>query len=276
MAVDFAGALEALWRARPLVHQITNYVSMNDCANITLAAGASPVMAQDRREAADMAAQARALVVNLGTLQSHHVEAMFEAARRARALSIPVVFDPVGAGGVPYRTEVAAAFLQEIRPAIVRCNLSEARTLCGLQASGRGVDAGEDGAAPEAARLLAQRTGGVAAVTGATDYVAQGGRVARVENGHAHLARVTGTGCMTTALCASFAAVCEPFRAAVCGVAAMGVAGEIAAASLRAGEGLGTFRVRLVDAVSLLDGAQLARLAKLYEEGGEGLCSSEN
>lgn len=277
MAEDFAGALAALRRARPLVHQITNYVSMNDCANVTLAIGASPVMAQDRCEAADVTALARALVVNLGTLQSQHVEAMFEAARRARALSIPVAFDPVGTGGVPYRTEVAAAFLREIRPTLVRCNLSEAKALCGLHAAGKGVDSEADGGvALETARLLARRTGGVAAVTGAVDYVVDAKHAVRVDNGHPHLARVTGTGCMTTALCASFAAVCAPFWAAVCGVSAMGVAGEIAAASLGPGEGLGTFRVRLIDAISLLDGTQLMRLAKFREEEEGKACSLEN
>lgn len=257
-------ALERMKENRPLIHQITNYVTVNDCANITLAIGASPVMAQDINEAEEMVSHAEALVINIGTLDADTVEAMIAAGRRAKALSIPVVFDPVGVGATRYRTSAAKRILKEIRPEVIRCNMSELKALCGIETKVKGVDsvADTDGKR-EAAKLLAKRSGCAVAVTGKTDLITDGETFVEIENGHPHLMHVTGAGCMTTALVASFAAVSDPLVGAAAGVLSMGICGEIAAASLKAEEGIGTFRVRLMDAIFCLDGARVRHRARL-------------
>lgn len=268
MIEKIADTLARVRREKPLIHQMTNYVSMNDCANITLAVGASPVMTQDAQEAEEMVAHARALVINLGTLESHNVAAMLAAGRRAKELSIPIVLDPVGVGATRYRTETAQRMLQELRPDIIRCNMSELKVLCGLNAPVKGVDSVADAEGGEAAaRMLAGKTGGVIAVTGQTDIVTDGQCVVRIENGHTLLTRVTGTGCMTTALTACFAACNVPLIGAVAGVLCMGISGELAAETLRDREGPGMFKVRLMDAAYLLNHAIIELYAKVEIEG---------
>lgn len=265
-AAEMIAALARVKQFNPLIHQITNYVTANDCANMTLAVGASPVMAQELAEAAEMVEQAKALVVNIGTLQANVVEAMFAAAARAKALSIPVVFDPVGVGATKYRTEVAKRFLREIAPEIVRCNMSELKVLCGIETLVKGVDSAAESAGGEsAARGLASRTGGVVAVTGKNDIVTDGETVIEIANGDRLLTKVTGTGCMTTALTACFAGVGNPLTGAAAGICCMGIAGEIAAASLKDGEGIGTFKMRLFDAVYHMDGSVMKQWLRLAE-----------
>lgn len=263
---EIAALLARVKQLNPLVHQITNYVTANDCANMTLAVGASPVMAQEMAEVAEMAEQARALVVNIGTVQSNVVGAMFTAAARAKALSIPVVFDPVGAGATGYRTGIAKRFLREASPDIVRCNMSELKVLCGMDASVKGVDStAECSGGESAARELAKRVGGVVAVTGKKDIVTDGETVIEIANGCEMLTKVTGTGCMTTALTACFAGVGDTLTGAAAGICCMGIAGEIAASSLRKQESVGTFKTRLFDAVYNLDGGALRDMAKFSE-----------
>ncbi len=248
---EIAQTVAAVRAQKPLIHHLTNYVTANDSANITLAFGASPVMASAPDEATAMVAMAAALVLNLGTLSPDAVDTMVAAGRRAGELGIPVVLDPVGAGGTPPRTAAAHRILREVPLAVVRGNAAEIAALAGRRAAIRGVDAAGAEADGEAiAAGLAQELGCVVAVTGPADIVAAAGRICRIANGHPWLAGVTGTGCMATSLigccCGSGAA---PYVGAVAGLTVMGVAGELAHRALRPGEGIGTFRVRLFDAV---------------------------
>jgi hydroxyethylthiazole kinase len=236
---------------KPLVHQITNYVVMNETANATLALGALPVMAHAREEVAEMARIAGALVLNIGTLSPHWVEAMLIAGRAANEAGVPVVLDPVGAGATTYRTETAKRILGEVDVAVLRGNAGEVATLVGVEAEVRGVEsiAAADDAAT-IARSAAAGLGVVASVTGPVDYVSDGNRAAAIANGDPLLAAVTGTGCMSSALTGCFLAVAEPFEAAVAALVAFGVAGEDAA---RGANGPGSFHVGLYDALAALD-----------------------
>lgn len=268
--MDLLTAMAETWRRikerQPLVHHITNYVTVNDCANITLACGASPVMASDPGEAAEMAAQANALVLNIGTLDARLVESMLLAGRRAAAAGVPVVFDPVGVGATRLRLAAAQRIMREVPLTVIRGNAAEIKTLAGVAAVSRGVDAaaGEDGDARAAAQALACRQGCVVAATGRRDIIAARDAVYQLDNGHAMLTTVSGTGCMTTSLvgcCCGTGA--DPLIAAAAGVLAMGVAGELAQAALQPGEGSGMFRVRLLDAVYNLTPAVLQQRGRL-------------
>jgi hydroxyethylthiazole kinase len=241
-------------RARkPLIHQITNYVVMNETANATLALGALPVMAHAREEVEEMVALAGALVLNIGTLSPHWVEAMLLAGRAANDHGIPVVLDPVGAGATRFRTETARRLLDEVKVAVLRGNQGEIATLVGVGAEVRGVESiAADREPADLARTAARNLGLVAAVTGVVDHVSDGTRVLSIANGHELLASVTGTGCMSSAITGCFLAVARdtPLEAAAAGLAAFGVAGEDAARDAR---GPGSFHVGLYDALAALE-----------------------
>src|SRR4051794_16985850 len=227
MSISAGATLRTLRERKPLVHQITNYVVMNETANATLALGALPVMAHAREEVEEMAAIAGALVLNIGTLSPHWVEAMIAAGKVANERGIPVVLDPVGAGATRYRTETAGRILDEVRVTVLRGNAGEVATLVGVDAEVRGVEsigAGDDPAA--LARAAAQQLGLVASVTGPVDNVPDGERTVKVANGHPLLAAITGTGCMSTALTGCFLAVKpdEPLDAAAEALVAFGIA----------------------------------------------------
>lgn len=261
-------SLHKVRRQSPLIHQITNYVSVNDCANITLAIGASPVMAHDVNEVEEMVSHAKALVLNIGTLQSQTVEAMLLAGKKAKTCKIPVIFDPVGVGATLYRTKTAKRILEEIKPDVIRCNLSELKVLCGLDTDVKGVDSvAEMEGGEAAAKALAREIDGIVAVTGKIDIIASTNRHCHIHNGHTFLTRVTGTGCMTTALTASFCAVEDPFVGAAAAVLSMGIAGEIAVESLLEDEGIGTFRGKLFDAIFNLNDDLIKRYARVIEQG---------
>lgn len=264
-----AALLEKLREHRPLVHHITNYVTVNDCANAVLAIGGSPVMADDEEEAAHMAAGASALVLNLGTLNRRTIPSMLRAGKAANQHRVPVVLDPVGVGATPLRRETAGRILQEVSCAVIRGNLSEISFLLDGVSTGRGVDSGaEDGSGAAAvARRAAAKFGCVAAVTGAVDYISDGKRTVAVHNGCPMLSRVTGTGCMTSSLTGAFCGAAEGdfFTAAAAAVACMGIAGETALAA--AGQkGAGSFHIALMDALSLLDAGRFLRQAGIAEQ----------
>jgi hydroxyethylthiazole kinase len=249
---------------KPLVHQITNYVVMNETANATLALGALPVMAHAIEEVEEMVALAGALVLNIGTLSSHWVEARVVAGRAANARGIPIVLDPVGTGATRYRTQTARGLLAELPVDVLRGNPGEVATLVGLDAEVRGVesiDAG--GEAAELAREAARTLGLVAAVTGPVDHVSDGSRVAAISNGHELLATVSGTGCMATAITGAFLAAkpADAFEAAIEALVAFGVAGEDAAVEAR---GPGTFHAGLYDALAALDPDDLDARARVH------------
>jgi hydroxyethylthiazole kinase len=245
--------LRAIREGKPLVHQITNYVVMNETANATLALGALPVMAHAVEEVEEMVGLASALVLNIGTLSERWIEAMLLAARAATARGIPIVLDPVGAGATEYRTRTARQLLDAADVTVLRGNVGEVATLVGADAEVRGVESmGAGMEAAEIARAAARNLGVVGSVTGPVDFVSDGERVLAVSNGHELLAAVTGTGCIASALTGCFLAAKpeEPLEAAAEALAAYGVAAEDAASCA---EGPGTFHARLYDALAALD-----------------------
>jgi hydroxyethylthiazole kinase len=261
--VTVGDSLRRLRDTKPLVHQITNYVVMNETANATLALGALPVMAHAREEVAEMARLAGALVLNIGTLSPAWVEAMLIAGRAANEAEVPVVLDPVGAGATTFRTETAKRILDEVDVAVLRGNAGEVATLVGVAAEVRGVESiGSAAGAEELARQAGAALGLVASVTGPVDHVSDGERTAAIANGHPLMATITGTGCMSTALTGCFLAVNadRPFEGAVEALVAFGVAGEDAALEAR---GPGSFHVALYDALAALDPATLDARARV-------------
>ena len=249
---------------RPLVHHLTNWVVMNDTANITLHTGALPVMAQAREEVAEIAASAQALVVNLGTLTPERLDSILIAGETANALDIPIVLDPVGAGASSWRTASALRVLQALRVAVVRCNRAEAAALVGTVSHIRGVeDVGAEDAQQRLGlvRLLSSRFHTTAAITGPRDLVSDGERVLAVDNGHPLLAAITGSGCMSSALVACCAAgERDRVLAAATALAAFGLAAEQAAGTAH---GPASFRVALFDRVYMLSPADLAAGARV-------------
>ena len=261
--IDPGATLSAIRAQRPLVHQITNFVVMNETANATLAIGALPVMAHAREEVEEMAGLASALVINIGTLAPHWVDAMLLAGATASRRGIPVVLDPVGAGATTFRTETARRILDDVDVTVLRGNAGEIATLVGVEAEVRGVESIDGGGDPaQLARQAARTLGVVASVTGPVDHVSDGGRTLAVANGHELLAAVTGTGCMSSAMTGCFLAgkPDEPLEAAAEALAAFGVAGEDAAVGAR---GPGTFHVNLYDALAALDPATLGERARI-------------
>lgn len=255
--------LEELRERKPLVHQITNYVVMNETANATLALGALPVMAHAREEVEEMVALAGALVLNIGTLSPHWVEAMLLAGKAANEHGIPVVLDPVGAGATRYRTETVRRLLDGVKVAVLRGNRGEVATLVGVEAEVRGVESIGAGSDPaDLARTAGRNLGLVASVTGPVDHVSDGGRVLAVANGHELLAAVTGTGCMSSAITGCFLAVARdrPLEAAAAALAVFGVAAEDAA---REANGPGSFHVGLYDALAALEPGTLDARVKI-------------
>ena len=251
----------------PLVHHITNYVTVNDCANIVLAVGGSPVMADDEAEVAEMTAIASALVINLGTLNARTVKSMFLAGKKANQLGIPVVLDPVGVGATSFRTTTAEKLMQEIHLAVLRGNMSEIKSLAGIATKTRGVDAIDNGVdGPEIARSLAQRLHCSVAITGVQDIISDGIRTGYIDNGDRLLAKVTGTGCMATSLIGCYCGVTRDYYlAASAGIMTMGLAGEKAVANLTPTAGIGSFKVGLFDAVYNLRPVDLERGGKFNE-----------
>ena len=271
LAEQAARLLGELHRRRPLVHCITNYVTANDCANILLAIGASPIMADDPEETEEIAAAASALVLNMGTPSRRKLEAMIRAGRRANEKGIPVILDPVGAGASRLRREMAESLIREVRVDILRGNVSEVSFAAGLASREKGVDVSEADRGidrTEAALAAARRLGCTVAVTGEVDVVTDGRRTARIRGGSSMMARVTGTGCMTSALAGAFAGAGaergDAFPAAVAALASMGIAGETAFE--KAGHlGCGSFHIALLDAVGGLNEKSIRERAEIEE-----------
>lgn len=223
--------LHLVRKKSPLIHNITNFVVMNNTANAILAVGASPVMAHSSDEVAAMAAIASSLVINIGTLEAAWVESMLIAGKTALENSVPVIFDPVGAGATPYRSEISREIIEVCKPSIIRGNASEIMALDDRNACTKGVDSVHSSdAALEAAKALALQSGAVVVVSGARDYITDGNRVETVDNGNPMMSRVTGMGCTATAIVATFAAINRDYlEAATHGMYIMGITGEIAA-----------------------------------------------
>ena len=260
-----AGLLTAVRSERPLVHHITNSVTINDCANITICAGAAPVMAEAPEEAAEMVAAAGALVLNIGTLSTAQVDAMLAAGRQANSLGIPVILDPVGAGATAFRTAAVQRILDALDIAVLKGNAGEIGVLAGTGGSVRGVDSGGIAGDPvETARECARVTGTVVSMTGAIDVVADGDRVFLVSNGVPAMERLSGTGCMASSVTAAFAAVAGDYAvSSAAALAAFGRAGERAATCAR---GPYSFRTALFDELADLTAEDLAGHARIEEQ----------
>ena len=258
----------------PLVHNITNYVTVNDVANVLLAAGGSPIMSDDANDVEDITSICGGLNINIGTLNKNTIPSMFLAGKKANALGHIVLLDPVGAGASRLRTDTANQLLQEVRFDAVRGNISEIKTLCTGSGSTKGVDADAVDAVTEAnlddgvalVKAFAKQTGCIIAVTGAIDLVSDGERCWCIRNGRAEMSRITGTGCQLSALMTAFL-VANPDRkldAAAAAGCMMGLAGEIGWANMQPGDGNSTYRSRIIDAIFNMTGDALEEGAK-YE-----------
>jgi hydroxyethylthiazole kinase len=250
--------LHAVRQRSPLVHNVTNFVVMQQTANALLALGASPIMAHAEAELDELLAYAGALVLNIGTLDPQWIAAMERALAGARSRALPVVLDPVGAGASRLRTETALRLLARGGVTILRGNASEILALAGAAGATKGVDSTHSSdAARDAAHGLAARYGCTVVVSGVIDYCLDRAREVRVHNGVAMMARITGMGCTSSALCGAFGAVQpDTLRAAVGAMAVMGVSGELALAAAR---GPGTMAASFFDALHQLDPAELER-----------------
>ena len=271
LLLKVSNALENVRKINPLVHSITNYVTVNDCANILLAIGASPIMADDLKESADITSLSKALVINIGTLNERTIESMIASGKKANELGIPVIFDPVGAGASAFRNETTKRILSEVKINVVRGNMSEIKFISGLSCETKGVDVSENDEQSDEkekiniAKELASQLNCSVAITGVKDFISDGKRCAILENGTKLLSKVTGTGCMTSALIGAYlGADNDPFISAISGIISMGICGEI---SFEKNEDLGTgsFRVGIIDAISKLDAEIIIKRGKYYE-----------
>jgi hydroxyethylthiazole kinase len=252
--------LQLVRSTSPLVHNITNFVVMNNTANALLAIGASPVMAHAVEEVKDMVAIASSLVINIGTLSNTWVDAMFLAGDAAHIKGIPVVFDPVGVGATSYRNQVAAAIIARCKPSIIRGNASEIMSLAKETSTTKGVDSTvASETALDAAKRLALEAGTVVVISGKEDFITDGKTIRCVKNGSSLMSRVTGMGCTATAIIGAFAAINQnPLLAALHAMTVMGVAGELAAEQA---QGPGTMQLHFIDTLYNLTGETLAERA---------------
>lgn len=243
----------------PLIHNITNYVTVNDCANVLLACGGSPIMSDDKEEVAEITTICSGLNINIGTLNQRTIVSMLIAGKKANELNHPVVLDPVGAGASKLRTETAMQLLEEVKFAVIRGNISEIKTLALGSGTTKGVDADIADRVTEDnlddvvafAKTFAEKTGAVIAITGAIDIVADDKKAYCIRNGHPMMASVTGTGCQLSAMTAAFVTANpeHPLEAAAAAVSAMGYAGEMAHSRLNEMDGNSTYRNYIIDAI---------------------------
>ncbi|MFW5991725.1 MAG: hydroxyethylthiazole kinase [Halanaerobiaceae bacterium] len=247
---------------KPLIHHITNYVTANDSANITLSMGASPVMVNNPEEITEIIQTADVLVLNTGTMQSGQERVFFKVVKIANKKGLPIVLDPVGVGAISLRKKLVIDLIKNYKIDIIKGNIAEIKSIAGMAARAKGVDSEDDEeGVVGAAEKLAEKHNMVVAVTGERDIVVDGQRSIKIENGHSLLASVTGTGCMTASLIGAFAATgMDKFYAAVGGVLTMGIAGELAAAQAA---GPGTLHYKLMDEIYYIDRESYKSLAKI-------------
>ena len=261
-----AELLDRIRQRHPLIHHMTNWVVMNDTANATLALGALPVMSHAREEVVEMVGAAGALILNPGTLYPELVDAMIIAGKRANDRGVPIVYDPVGVGATKYRNDTAERIMGELRLDVVRGNSGEVGALAGAGGEVRGVESVEGVKDPASvARDLARRGATVVAITGKRDIISDGTRVFGVDNGHALLKTVTGTGCMATTAIAIFCAVeSDRLLATAAALATYGLAAQNAA---RLARGPGSFRTALIDCLYNLTPANVSKGTRIVDLG---------
>lgn len=258
----------------PLVHNITNYVTVNDVANILLACGASPIMSDDLEDVEDITSICGGLNINIGTLNKNTIPSMFLAAKKANELGHKVLLDPVGVGASKLRTDTAVKLMKEIKFNAIRGNISEIKTLALGSVGTKGVDADVADAVTETSlddavafvKAFAKEIGCIVAVTGAIDLVADADKCYAIRNGRAEMVKITGTGCQLSGMMTAFL-VANPdneLEAAVAAVCTMGLAGEIGWNNMQPSDGNSTYRNRIIDAIYNIDGETLEKGAK-YE-----------
>lgn len=253
----------------PLIHCITNPISINDCANIVLAAGAKPIMAEHPDEVAEITAVSNALAVNLGNITDARMKSMMISGMTAKARGINVVIDIVGTACSRMRLEYAKDYIEKVKPQIVKGNISELKALKCMANNACGIDVGAEDAAMDLEQIilflkeLALEYNTIIMASGKVDYITDGKEVYAVYNGSPRMAQVTGTGCMLNVLTASFMAVCEPLQAAVSAAVVLGVCGELADNS----QGIGSYHIGLLDSVSELTNEQIVEKARVERIG---------
>ena len=263
-AKDIYSSIEAIREKAPVVHNITNYVVMNNTANALLALGASPVMAHAEEEVEEMVNIAQALVINIGTLSERWIYSMFKAAHQAKKKGIPVILDPVGAGATSYRTQTARELIDNESPTIIRGNASEIMALTDDKAKTKGVDSAvSSDNAIAIAQKLSEKYNCIICVSGATDYIIEGKQIIKVMNGHPLMTKVTGLGCTATALCGAFAVVENNYFVATAkAMAVMGIAGEMAA---EVAVGPGSMQMHFLDNLYRLSEDNITQYLKIEE-----------
>ncbi len=264
----FEGILRNIHEKAPLIHCITNYVTVNDVANVLLACGGSPIMADDEKDALEITTICNALVINIGTLNERTIATMLKTGKKANELSHPVILDPVGAGASKLRTDTTFKLLEEIKFSVIRGNVSEIKTVSRGSGTTKGVDADVNDTITDSnldgtisfVKELSAKTGSVIVITGAIDIVADSNKAYIIRNGHQMMSKVSGTGCMLTAVIAAYCAV-NPnnhLDAAATAVCAMGIAGELAYDRLvKKDAGISSYRTYLIDEISKLDAKTL-------------------
>ncbi len=266
--------LENVRNTVPLVHNITNYVTVNDVANMLLACGGSPIMSDEAEDVEDITSVCGGLNINIGTLHRTSIEGMFRAGKKAAELEHPILLDPVGAGASVLRTNTALELMKELGPTVIRGNISEIKTLAFGSGTTKGVDADmadvvTEGTLDEAVRFVknfAGETGSIVAVTGAIDLVSDGDKCYVIRNGRPEMGKITGTGCQLSGMMTAYVTANPQNRleAAAAAVCVMGLAGEIGWSRMQEGDGNATYRNRIIDAVYNMTGEELEEGAK-YE-----------
>ena len=274
-ANELATALENVRTSTPLVHCITNYVTVNDCANALLACGGSPIMSDEPEDVVDITTICGGLVLNIGTLNKQTIAGMRAAGKRASELGHPIVLDPVGAGASALRTATASEILDTMDVAVIRGNMSEIKAVAGASAATRGVDVNPDdvvtdenlAASAAFAKELAKKTGVIIAITGAIDIVANDEHVFAIRNGNAVMGKITGAGCMLSCSVGAYSVANKEnmLEGVVAAIAGEGLCGQIAAERMTEADGNGSFRTYLLDAMYNLDAATLADGALVQE-----------
>lgn len=265
---------DLLRKTMPLIHNITNYVTVNDVANILLACGGSPIMSDEVEDVEDITSICNGLNINIGTLHKSSIEGMLRAGKKANDLHHPILLDPVGAGASKFRTETALRLMQELNLAVIRGNISEIKTLALGSGTTKGVDADVSDAvteenleqAIEFVKAFSKKTGTIIAVTGRIDLVTDGNRCYVIRNGRPEMGKITGTGCQLFGMMTAFitANPDEMLEAAAAAVCAMGLAGEIGWSRMQTGDGNATYRNRIIDAIYNMTGDILEKGAN-YE-----------
>ncbi len=268
----FGNCIEHVRKNAPLVHNITNYVTVNDVANILLACGGSPIMSDDEADVTEITSLCGGLNINIGTLNRNTIPSMFLAGKRANELGHQVLLDPVGAGASRLRTETAVKLMEEVKFTVIRGNISEIKTLALGSGNTKGVDADVADQVTEETlqaaitfvKSFARKTGSIIAVTGAIDLVADGDKCFVIRNGRPEMGQITGTGCQLSGMMTAFltANPGKELEAAAAAVCAMGLAGEIGWSNMQPSDGNATYRNRIIDAIYHMDKETLDQGAK--------------